>query len=110
MIVHKRYGDPMHISLPRGPGLLRGPVSHPEIESYVDGPRIVSCDVKAAGLDPLGQVTSGLLKIHGCLKPVRKGHLVRPGNSLPLPRALIRLPKPYTLDDVMNIERRLSDQ
>ena len=50
------------------------------------------------------------MNIHGCLKPFRSGHRVRPGNSLPPPQALIRLPKPYTPDDVMNIEERLSDR
>ena len=89
---------------------VRGPIFHPEIESFVDGLGIVHCGVEAAGLDPLGQVSGGFLKIHGCLKPVRRGHRVRPGNSLPPPRALIRLPKPYTPDDVMNIEGRLSDR
>ena len=89
---------------------VRGPIFHPEIGSFVDGPRIVHCEVKVAGLDPLGQVRDGVLEINGCLKVVRRGHQILPGFSLPPPRALIKLPKPYTPDDVTNLEERLSDR
>ena len=46
---------------------VRGPIFHPEIKSFVDGPRVVHCKVETAGLDPLGQVRGGILKVHGCL-------------------------------------------
>lgn len=87
-----------------------GPVFHPEFEPDADGPTVVEAKVSTIGLDPLGQVHDGVLRLCGRLKNVRKGHQILHGFNLPPPRALVQLLKPYTPEDVQNAAKRLSDR
>ena len=87
-----------------------GLVFHPEFEPDADGPTVVEVKVNPVGLDPLGQVRDGVLRLCGRLKHVCKGYQILHGFNLPPPRALVQLPKPYTPEDVRSAAKRLSDR
>ncbi|MCJ1451115.1 hypothetical protein MMC28_001450 [Mycoblastus sanguinarius] len=85
-----------------------GPIFYPVLQSRTWSPVVLEANVTAAGLDSLGQVRSGVLRLYGCLKRIRRGRRVLPGFYLPPPRVLIQLPKPYGPVDVKNAETWLS--